>query len=66
MYISVKEEALSQSNIKCIQKQMAERNLFLLKELFCFLKFYGVLSKSSCSIWTTLIIYIKRFCSCYS
>lgn len=30
--------------------------LFLLKELFCFHDFYGVLSKSSCSIGTTLSI----------
>lgn len=29
VYISVKEEVLSQSKMKWVQKQMAERNLFL-------------------------------------
>lgn len=40
--------------------------LFLLKELFCFHKFCGVLSKSSCSIGTTLIVYSDGFYSYYS
>jgi len=35
--------------------------LFLLKECICFHKFCGILSKSSCSIGITLIIYIECF-----